>query len=126
MRVLVTTCPPLGHVLPVVPIAQSLAKAGHEVRWATGADALPVVKAAGLAVDACGLDALQRRAVYFDQFPEARSLAPEDLPSHMFPRLFGAVSAPAMIDGLLPLAERWQPDVILHETGELAAPIVAA
>ena len=44
----------------------------------------------------------------------------------MFPRLFGAVSAPAMIDGLLPLAERWQPDVVLHETGELAAPIVAA
>jgi len=126
MRVLVTTSPPLGHVLPVVPLAQSLAAAGHEVRWATGADAVPVVQAAGLPVDACGLGASERRAIYFEQFPEAKSLAPEDLPSHMFPRLFGAVSAPAMIDGLLPLAERWRPDVILHETGELAAPIVAA
>jgi UDP:flavonoid glycosyltransferase YjiC (YdhE family) len=126
MRILVTTSPPLGHVLPVVPLAQSLAKAGQEVRWATGADAVSVVQQAGIPCDTCGMSSTERRATYFERYPEAKSLAPEDLSSHMFPRLFGAVSAPEMIDGLLPLAERWRPDLVLHETGELAAPIVAA
>jgi UDP:flavonoid glycosyltransferase YjiC (YdhE family) len=126
MRILVTTSPPLGHVLPVVPLAQSLAKMGHEVRWATGADAVPVVETAGIECDECGASSIDRRASYFERYPEAKSLAPEDLPSHMFPRLFGGVSAPAMIERLLPLAERWQPDLMLNETGELAAPIVAS
>lgn len=34
MRVLVTTPAGLGHIHPMVPLAQAVAKAGHEVRWA--------------------------------------------------------------------------------------------
>src|SRR5262249_30723576 len=59
-------------------------------------------------------------------FPEAKTLAPEDLPSHMFPRLFATVAAPAMLDDLVPIAEQFKPEVIVHEVAELAAPIVAA
>src|SRR4051794_40136806 len=125
MRILVTTSPPMGHVLPVIPLAHSLAKIGHEVRWATGPDAVPVIEHAGIACDVCGVGSAERRAMYFERFPEARALAPEDLPSHMFPRLFGAVAAPAMLDDLLPIAERWQPDLVVHEVGEFAGPIVA-
>jgi UDP:flavonoid glycosyltransferase YjiC (YdhE family) len=44
----------------------------------------------------------------------------------MFPRLFGAVAAPAMLADLLPLARAWQPDLLVHDAGELAAPLVAA
>jgi UDP:flavonoid glycosyltransferase YjiC (YdhE family) len=125
MRILVTTSPPLGHVLPVVPLARSLVQAGHEVRWATGADAVAVVEQAGIPCDPCGKSSAVRRAEYFERFPEARTLAPEDLPAHMFPRLFGTVSAPAMLDDLLPLVDQWPPDLVVHDVSELAAPIVA-
>ncbi len=125
MRILVTTSPPMGHVLPVIPLAQSLAKMGHEVRWATGADAIDVIERAGIPCEASGAGSAERRATYFERFPEATTLAPEDLPSHMFPRLFGAVAAPAMLDDLLPIAERWKPDLIVHDVSEFAGPIVA-
>jgi UDP:flavonoid glycosyltransferase YjiC (YdhE family) len=126
MRVLVTSSPSLGHVLPVVALARGLAKSGHDVRWATGADGREVVELAGIPCDPCGGTGPGRRAAYFERFPEAKTLAPEDLPSHMFPRLFGAVAAPAMLDDLVPIAERFQPHLIVHEVSELAAAIVAS
>lgn len=126
MRVLVTSSPPIGHVHPLVPLARALQQAGHEVRWATGPDACPIVEGAGLEAVVAGLTATERRAEYFRRYPEARELAPEDLPGHMFPRLFGVLSAPPMLHDLLALVDGWRPDVVVHEAAELAAPIVAA
>ena len=40
--------PGYGHVLPMVPLARALLAAGHEVLWATSADACPRVAAAGI------------------------------------------------------------------------------
>jgi len=123
---LITSSPPIGHVHPVIPLALSLLDAGHEVRWATGSDACPIVEMAGVHAIAAGLAASERRVEYFRRFPEARDLPPVELPAHMFPHLFGTVAAPAMLRDLLPMVEDWRPDVIVHEAGELAAPIVAA
>ena len=44
----------------------------------------------------------------------------------MFPRLFGAVRAGPMLNDLMPIATDFAPDVVVHEAGELAGPIVAA
>jgi UDP:flavonoid glycosyltransferase YjiC (YdhE family) len=126
MRVLVTSSPPIGHVHPLVPLAAALRRAGHDLRWATGPDACPIVAAAGIEPVVAGLSAADRRNEYFRRYPEARQLSPEDLPGHMFPRLFGTVSAPPMLDDLLAFAERWHPDVVVHEASELSAPILAA
>ena len=61
-----------------------------------------IVEQAGIPCDPCGATASERAGpIYFERFPEAKTLAPEDLPSHMFPRLFGAVPTPAMLDDLL-------------------------
>lgn len=126
MRTLITTSPPIGHIHPVVPLALSLLSVGHDVLWATGADACPIVQSAGLRAVQAGLPARDRRDEYFRRFPEARDLAPEQIPAHMFPRLFGLISAPSMLGDLLRIVEDWQPDIIVHEASELAAPIVAA
>ncbi len=126
MRILITSSPPIGHVHPLVPIAQSLVTANHDVLWATGADACPVVEMAGLRAVQAGLPAQDRRDEYFRRFPEARELPPEQLPGHMFPRVFGTIAAPSMLHDLLRIVEARRPDVIVHEAGELAAPIVAA
>lgn len=126
MRVLVTSSPPIGHVHPLVPLALALQVAGHDLRWATGPDACPIVAAAGIETVVAGLTATARREEYFRRYPEARDLSPEQLPGHMFPRLFGTLSAPPMLDDLLACVTGWRPDVVLHEAAELAAPIVAA
>jgi UDP:flavonoid glycosyltransferase YjiC (YdhE family) len=41
----------------MVPLAQALTAAGHEVRWVTGPDASPRVESAGLEAVAAGPEA---------------------------------------------------------------------
>ena len=126
MRILVTSSPPIGHVHPLVPLASALRRAGHDLRWASGSDASAIVAAAGIEPVVAGLTATERREEYYRRYPEAQSLSPEDLPGHMFPRLFGTLSAPPMLDDLLAFVAGWRPDLVVHEAAELAGPIVAA
>ena len=44
----------------------------------------------------------------------------------MFPRMFGALLTGPMATDLLALARDWRPDLLVHEHGELAAPLVGA
>ena len=44
----------------------------------------------------------------------------------MFPHQFGDGLAPPMFADLLPVAQEFKPDLIVHEQAELAAPLVAA
>lgn len=53
-------------------------------------------------------------------------LPPEQIAGHVFPRMFGSARTPPMLADLLPLARRFGPDLLVHEEGELAAPLVAA
>ncbi len=71
MKILVTSTPGLGHVIPLVPLAQAFVRQGHEVRWATG---------------------VERHTTYRIRYPERVTLQPQELPAHMFPRLFGEIS----------------------------------
>ena len=43
----------------------------------------------------------------------------------MFPTMFGETLSPPMAADLLPLARDFQPDLLVHEQGELASPLVA-
>jgi len=126
MQVLFTSLSGLGHVHPMVPLARALRDRGHEVRWATGAEALPRVEAAGIPAAAAGLPSNESRlAEYRRRFPEAIGLPPPSLADHMFPKLFGAISAPPMLEDLLTLVDP-RPDLLIHDAAELAGPIVAA
>ncbi len=126
MRVLVSTVPGVGHVHPVVPLAQALSARGHDVRWATGPDGCPIVKAAGFTAVPTGRSTAESLREYFDRFPHAHELRGADAPVHMFPHLFGTVAAPHRLTDLLALVTDWRPDVIVHDASELAAPIAAA
>ena len=117
MRLLLTSVPGLGHLHPVLPLALAAARAGHDVRVATGPDRVDWVRRCGLPVVPVGLTiaGLREQAV-------ARGLAGPDLPRH----LFTSIAVPPMVGDLLPLVDDWQPDLLLHEEGEYAAPLVAA
>jgi calicheamicin 3'-O-methyl-rhamnosyltransferase len=48
MRVLVSAVPAVGHIVPLLSLAQAMQLAGHEVRFATNPERHPLVAAAGL------------------------------------------------------------------------------
>lgn len=126
MRVLVTSTSGYGHVFPMVPLARALVAAGHEVRWATSADACPRVAEAGLTPVAAGLSGAELRGQVGAVRDVAATVAGPDRGAFMFPRMFGELFAPPMVADLLPLAQQWRPEVLVHEQGELAAPLVGA
>ncbi|MBC7373492.1 MAG: hypothetical protein H7323_05825, partial [Frankiales bacterium] len=126
MKVLVTTTWGYGHVFPVVPIARALAAAGHQVLWATHEPAVPLVQAAGLATRYVGLDAVGVAELAQRNHQQVGALLPQDRAAHAFPTMFGAGATAPMVAGLLPCAQDFEPDLIVHENAELAGPLVAA
>jgi UDP:flavonoid glycosyltransferase YjiC (YdhE family) len=126
MRVLVTTPPGLGHIHPMVPLARALAHRGHEVRWALPEQVAGVVAEHEIeVVPIAAREPITPQAV-MRRFPELAELAPRERPDAMFGKLFGAMAAPPMLEGLEPVALDWRPHLIVADAAEFAGHIVAA
>jgi UDP:flavonoid glycosyltransferase YjiC (YdhE family) len=127
MRVLFVSAPLLGHLNPMLPLARAVQAAGHEVRVATGGDAL-----AGLPPGVEGVDVAPGFA--FTRTAQRTMLrhpliARRELAGNAGTRgvslLFGAVN-----DALAPhvrrAAREWAPDVVVHEPLAVAGALAAA
>ena len=126
MRILVTSTPGLGHVLPLRPLAVELQARGHQVRWVAGQGSSDVLPDAGFDVTVAGLPVRDRLDEFFRRYPDTWSLPEEERRAVAFSKLFGELAAPPVLEVLRPLVEDWRPDLVLHDAAELAAPIVAA
>lgn len=126
MRVLFSSTSGYGHVFPMVPLAKAFVAAGHEVLWATGADSCRLVDAAEVATAPAGLSGAGLREQRREVLSLAEQLPPSERAAFVFPRMFGAAFTPAMVADLLPLARQWQPDLMIHENGELGSPVVGS
>jgi UDP:flavonoid glycosyltransferase YjiC (YdhE family) len=126
MRVLCTCLPGYGHFNPLVPLARALARAGHEVAFATAADFCPRVERAGFRAFAAGLGMRQQMELAARRYPQEAALPPGKERFETFvPRMLAGVAAPARAADLIPLARRWRPHVVLHDEAEFAAPVAA-
>jgi UDP:flavonoid glycosyltransferase YjiC (YdhE family) len=127
MRVLVVSGPFLGHVFPMVSLAQAMRDAGHEVVIATAGEAL-VVAEAGLPVYDIAPDFDMRR-IYRDTVPERPPVTAEELARGVVSpegvAVLNAVSA-ELAEGIKTVAQRWTPDVMVYEPLTVAAPVIAA
>ena len=119
MRVLVTSTPGRGHLGPLIPVATALRDAGHEVRWATAAQACDTIAELGFPVDPAGLDVASRRAAMADRLPSIMALPPRERRGHLFAGFFAGAAAPAMAADVRPLVDSYRPDLIVHEMAEL-------
>jgi len=126
VRVLFSSTPGYGHVFPMLPLARAARDAGHDVLWATPADAVDLVRDAGVDAVPAGATVEAREGWMREVRAGAAEVPPEQRARWMFPRLFGSGFTPAMLEDLLPLAREWRPDVLVHEQGELAGPVVGA
>ena len=116
VRVLVVASPLVGHVLPVVPLATALQDAGHEVVVGTGGEGTRACPAGLTAVDA---------APGFRMGPRVARrllLRPRLMRAELAGRggtravgLLFAVVAERMAEGVLAVADRLTPDLVVHE-----------
>ncbi len=125
MRILITTSPGIGHILPLIPTAWALRAAGHDVLFAAPSNTDKVASAGLPAVDpAPGFDF---RAVFteFIAAEQARRPSTREQGLDFVAKLFATVSAPS-VDEIVRLATDWTPDLIIGGPLEGAGGVAAA
>ena len=127
MRVLFCTTPLDGHFRPLLPLAQSPRGARPRVAFATAASWHRVVEAEGFEALAAGADHTAARGVRLDAGWDAiQELPALDRRPYVFSYLFAQGHAPLKLPALLDAARAWRAQAIVYESGDLAAPVVAA
>ena len=126
MRFLFSSVAAYGHLQPMLGLAVAAQRAGHEVVVATGRDLVPTVEANGLVAWPVGLAGPESVRRYAAAYPDAYRLPPDERLGMVARHLFAEIVAPACAADLVPRAEDWKPDFLVHDLAELAAPIVAA
>ncbi len=129
MRILVVASPMVGHILPLLPLADALRDAGHDVVVATGPEGLESARSSGL--DARDVAPGLRVGPIFGKVAlrhpvgAARAARGKDRGSAFVGLLLSGVAA-RMVDGLTALTEEWHPDLVVQEALAGAGGLVAA
>ncbi len=126
MRILCTCLPGHGHFNPMLALAQALTGAGHEVAFSTAADFCPHIEATGFDAFPTGLALAPQMEKARRRYPKPAALEAMDRFEQFVPRMLAGVAAPARAADLVPLVERWAPDLLVHDETEMAGPIAAA
>jgi UDP:flavonoid glycosyltransferase YjiC (YdhE family) len=126
VRFLFTSTPLDGHVRPLLPLAEALRRRGHEVAFATHESFHDHLADEGYAAFAAGTSHAQARRLLETHRAEIDALAPLERRPLIYPILFGHGHAPHKLGGLLRAAREWQPDALVWESSDIAAPIAAS
>ena len=125
MKVLFTCVVGHGHFNPMVPLARALEAAGHRVAFATDPGFCGHVREVGFEAFPAGLDQPDAMARFVATTPGWAEIPPQDRMPIQFPGLFAGVRVPRMLEDLVAVVTSWRPDLLIHETTEMAGAIVA-
>lgn len=126
MRVLFSSTPGYGHVLPLLPLARAFAAAGHDVGFASGPSWRARLQDEGFGFLPAGLDDGAVKELMAPHRAELLALPVPDRRPWQFSLRFAVIEAPARYEALDAAVGSWQPDLVVHESAELVAPLVAA
>lgn len=124
MRFLFVSGGSAGAVFPITPLALAARNAGHEVIVGATENVMPLVAATGLP----GVPITSRTMFDFMQHDRHGNHMPIPKDPHERNLYNGrgmARLAVGSMEGLVPLVERWQPDVLVAGALSYAAPLVA-
>lgn len=123
-RLLFCCLPGFGHVFPMLPLAVAARDAGHEVVFATGAAAVPVVTAAGFTAHQSGISIPDG----FSELADGRPVTsiPHAVQRENAFRVFAEVLPRHTIRDLMPLCADLAPDLIVYGQWDLGPAVVAA
>jgi UDP:flavonoid glycosyltransferase YjiC (YdhE family) len=130
MRVICTAVPGSGLFLPTVPLAWALRAAGHEVLLLNNGPGARAAAGAGLPV----VDPLPERDLWAEFMDFVAGGRPEGAPQPGGAPKPGAQQAMGgfgrfgeqLIDGMLPVARAFRPDLVLSTLEQGAGPLLAA
>ncbi|MER7406700.1 glycosyltransferase [Streptomyces sp. NPDC000070] len=123
MRALFVAAPERDAVLPMVPAAQAVRRAGHEVFVAGVAGVMPALTSAGLTGIPVSMKTLEDCRT--DRRGENVAVPPHGHEHQLaLGRMHGRLAADCL-PGLATLARQWTPDVVVAAAHAYAAPLVA-
>lgn len=126
MNVLFTSTAGVGHVQPLLPLARAFAGVGHDVAFATAPSWEDRLAAEGFRFLAAGLEAEVVEARSASHRHELLRLPPHERRPYGFTARFATIEAPERLADVRHAASTSGPDLIVHEPGDLTAPLVAA
>src|SRR5690242_9768310 len=118
VRVVVSCTGGVGHLLPLVPVARALQRAGHVVRIACPESFAGVARRHGLPVTGFGEPDPEDMAAVWATIPADD---PDAANRVVIGQVYGRLDAAAALPGLDTLVGQWRPDLVLRDTAEYAA-----
>ena len=122
MRILLTTTRGAGHFGPMAPFADAFRRAGDDILFATVPAGAGMIDAAGYPVTLFDPADDDLRQPIFERAVELSELDSNHL---VVGDVFVRLDARAAYPGILRIIDDYEPDLVLHEVGELAAPLAA-
>ena len=126
MRVLFCSTGGDGHVLPLLPLVRAFATRGDEVAFAAPANHRERIEGLDLRFEQAG-PTIEDLRPQLDPHRVATALLPpiERRPA-AFTGRFAEIEAPRRLDDLRAIVENVRPDLLIHESADLAATIAGA
>jgi UDP:flavonoid glycosyltransferase YjiC (YdhE family) len=123
MRVLFTTQPTSSHWHQLVPLAQALESAGHEVAFASTPGFCPSIEAKGFRSFRAGADETEEEVQQITEQVASSKERPAPVPSLKY--WFAGIRADRMLPDLLDIIGDWRPHVVVREHTELTGCVAA-
>jgi MGT family glycosyltransferase len=124
MKALFTVQPAIGHLHPLIPVAQALESAGHEVAFCSSASFRPEVERYGFEYFNGGLDWVTSDLTTWTAFPPMPP-APDPAFPAFVRTVFADITTRAMVPDVLAVGEAWRPDLIVREVMEWSGCLAA-
>ena len=123
-RILFTCRPLSGHFEPLLPLAVAARASGHNVAFASGHPIVDRARGAGFTAFEAGTPEAFR-GEWAPRFPGFTTLVGDAQRRFFFTEIFANLElAPRVVD-LDSIMAAWQPDLVVHEIAEFAAPLVS-
>ena len=122
MRFLFSTTSGTGHLVPMLPFAHALERAGHDVLVAGSGSAGTLARREGLAYRPLAEPVPSELDAVHDRL---RSLSNDDATEPAIQDMFVRTYAAAALPDMFRLVKSWRPDVVLRESTEFASCLVA-
>ncbi|MEL7372601.1 MAG: glycosyltransferase, partial [Myxococcota bacterium] len=123
MKLLFSSLPAHDHLLEMLPVAAAAKREGHEVAFAVTTRFAEVVRGAGFEHFAAGEDWV--RAAIDDLEGDVLPEEMEEFTQRFMADMFCGPAALAMAKQVNTIIDRWQPDVVLRDTGEMGGLLAA-
>jgi UDP:flavonoid glycosyltransferase YjiC (YdhE family) len=122
MRILVSSTGGVGHLLPLLPLAWALGRAGNTVRIACPESFTGFAGRHGLPVSGFGEPDPDELAAVWATIPLDD---PDEANRVVVGQVYGRLDATAALPGLDAIVAEWRPDLVLRDTAEFGAALVA-